>query len=258
MDLSICCIKECDRPSVALGLCVNHWRRNRKYGSPIALKHHSGTLRGVPPREKFERRILKTANGCWEWAGSRDVDGYGVFMAELDGVLYKRAHRFSFAMHKHAPPSRVPVCHSCDNPPCVNPDHLWLGTNLENQRDKWAKGRGRGGGGQKNAHAILTPEQVAEILRDARTYAELAHVYGVSASTIGSIKQRLTWRDVPGESVKVKRIGPRRGVSEKITPAIVKEIRASGATLKELAAQHGVSPQTICDIRKRRSWSHIE
>lgn len=257
MDFSICCIKECDKPSIALGLCVNHWRRNRKYGSPVATQSHSGLFRGLTAEARFLAQIRKRANGCWEWTGGRDKDGYGVFMGEIGGVLYKKAHRFSYAFHNGARPSSS-VCHECDNPACVNPAHLWHGSTLENQQDKWAKGRGRGGSGQKNGHAILTRKQVAKILRDARTYTEIAADYGVSASTIGSIKQRISWRSVAGEPVKAKRISPRRGVSEKITPAIVKEIRASGAALKELAAKHGVSPQTICDIRKRRSWSHIE
>lgn len=258
MDLSICCIKGCDKPSVALGLCVNHWRRNRKYGSPVALAKHSGSFRGVPTETRFLTRVKKRESGCWEWGGGRDQDGYGVFRGEAGGVLFHRAHRYSYAIHSGPIPSGVHVCHKCDNPPCVNPDHLFLGANADNQRDKWAKGRGRGGAGENHHSAILTRKQVAAILRDARPYTELAADYGVSASTVGSIKQRISWRSVKGEPVRAKRVSPMRGKSEKITPEIVKEIRNSGATLKELASMYGVSPQTICDIRKRRSWSHIE
>jgi hypothetical protein len=257
-DLSVCCIKGCESPALALGLCNKHWRRNRKYGSPVALRSYAALGRGLPPETRFRMCIKKRASGCWEWMAARDRDGYGVFKGEIDGILYKKAHRFSFALHNGPIPAGLQVCHHCDNPSCCNPEHLWLGTVRANQQDKWEKGRGRAANGEASGRAKLTKKQVARILADARPYSAIAADYGVTASTIGSIKQRVSWRTVPGEPVKAKRVSPRRGVSEKITPAIVREIRRSPESGRELARRFGVTPQTICDIRKRRSWAHVK
>lgn len=258
LDLSVCCIKGCDKPTLALGLCVNHWRRNRKYGSPVALKSHSGRFRGMPAQDRFEMQVKKT-DACWLWRGSTDKDGYGVFKAEHDGVLYQKAHRFSFALHKGHPPFGLHVCHSCDNPQCVRPDHLFLGTSAENMADKMAKGRHRWMRGEDAGHAILTEDQARSVIGDARPYAQIAADYGVTASAIGDIKNRKSWRHLGAEKgVKAKRVSPRRGVSDKLTPDDIRAIRASDDTGVALAARYGITKQSVTDIRKRRSWAHVE
>lgn len=81
--------------------------------------------------------ISKT-DGCWKWLASKDRDGYGNF--KIDGKVF-RAHRISFELFNgEIPPGKL-VCHTCDTPNCVNPDHLFLGTDLDNSNDKIAKGR---------------------------------------------------------------------------------------------------------------------
>lgn len=93
------------------------------------------------PADRFWERVQKT-DDCWLWTGSTDKDGYGWFW--VDGKT-ATAHRFSYALHNDgAIPDGLYVCHSCDNPPCVNPDHLWLGTNQDNMDDCARKGRRRG------------------------------------------------------------------------------------------------------------------
>jgi hypothetical protein len=88
--------------------------------------------------DKFWARVDKQPDGCWEWQGCRTPKNYGVF-----GIKRKHwlAHRFAF-YHAVGPfdPSLL-VCHKCDNPPCVNPDHLFLGTQLDNIQDCLRKGR---------------------------------------------------------------------------------------------------------------------
>lgn len=82
---------------------------------------------------QFFQKVSKT-DSCWLWTGSKDAKGYGFFKG-------KRAHRASYEFFKEELIKGLCVCHTCDNPPCVNPDHLWLGTNHENILDSVKKGR---------------------------------------------------------------------------------------------------------------------
>jgi hypothetical protein len=241
-------------------MCDKHGKRNQRYGSPFVTVNH--VMRGLPPDVRFRRYYREVASGCWEWKGSVDQDGYGIFNATFNGVRHHRAHRFSWAFHTLSGIGKdMEVCHSCDNPRCVNPGHLWLGTTADNQADRWRKGRGKNPKGEGHVDAILTEKQVRAILADPRPQAEIAHDYGVAATTIGSIKQRKSWAHL--KDVTVRRnprggAGHRRGKSEVMTPEIVREIRASDAAGTELAAKHGVSKQLITAIRKRRAWAHID
>lgn len=261
LDPNVCCIKGCDEPVVALGLCNKHWRRNRRYGSPVALKSHSGSMKGLSAEDRFLLQVKKT-EGCWLWAAATDKDGYGIFRGSVGGMMYTKAHRFSYVFYTgEVIPAGLVVMHSCDNPRCVNPDHLSLGTTLDNMRDKIAKGRARVPQGESSPHSALTEDQVRAILLDARPYAQIAADYGVAASTIGSIKQRISWRSLEVEQVgHAKRIGQRgaKQWSTHLTDDNVREIRSSGLTGKELADKFDLSPQAICDIRKRRSWKHVK
>lgn len=258
MSYTNCCIKECENPVLALGLCNKHWQRNRKFGSPVAIQSHSGLFRGLLAPERFEKQIRKTET-CWLWLGAKDKNGYGVFKGEVGGVLFQRAHRYAYALHTGDLLIGMQAMHSCDNPSCVNPAHLSSGTNADNMRDKAQKGRCRPMSGEQSAAAILTETQAAEILADPRPYTTIAADYGVSASTVGSIKQRHSWRHLAGEAVKHRRVG-KRGEScyaSKLTAQDVLDIRASTDTGKSLSEKYGVSQQSITDIRKRRSWKHI-
>ncbi len=191
--MDICCIKGCEKNVIALGLCINHWRRNKLYGSPMAYKSHSGLFRGLNAVDRFWKQTKK-GNGCWLWTSCVDKNGYGMFRGVVNGVPLTRAHRFSYALHKGAIGESMQVCHQCDNPRCVNPDHLFLGTCKENQQDKWRKGRGRVAYGEKSGTAILTEAKALAILKDPRTYTQIAAEYNVAPSTIGSIKQRVSWQ----------------------------------------------------------------
>lgn len=253
----VCCIKGCDEKPISNGLCVNHLRFTQKYGSPVARKQALYLWRRLSYEERFWTWVRKS-DGCWTWQASRDKDGYGNFRAEHDGVIYTKAHRYSYALHKGKVPSLLQVCHTCDNRPCVRPDHLFLGTSRENHLDKMAKGRHRGPSGEGHPFARLTEEQAKAILSDPRPYAQIANEYGVHKQTISSLKNRDSWAHLGGEIVKAKRISPRRGKSDKVTPEIVREIRTSTERGVDLAARYGLKPQDITDIRKRRSWAHID
>ena len=246
---------------MSLGLCNRHWRRTRKYGSPVANKGHSGMLVGLPASERFYRQIKKTPK-CWLWAGATDGDGYGIFSGAVGNQVFKRAHRFSWSFHTGEVLLRgMMICHKCDNPRCVNPDHLFAGTALDNMRDMIAKGRRRTPSGEDAPKAKLTAKQVKAILRDPRPYALIAADYGVAATTIGSVKQRVSWAGLKaGPVARAPKIGMRgeRNYQARFTEADIRHIRATTERGKDLAQRFGVTPAAITNIRKRRTWAHVK
>ena len=258
INSEICCIKHCEKPVLALGMCNAHWRRNRLYGSPVARRSLSGMFKCLSAEERVNRQVIKK-DGCWGWRGSVDKDGYPIFKGAVNGVEYRRATRYSFALHKGEDPGGRQVCHCCDNPTCSNPDHLFLGTIADNMADKIAKGRLRVARGEGSGRAVLSERDVVSILGDPRPYAAIGAEYGVAAATIGSIKARASWGHLDEPVVKGSNRGRHRvGASDKLNVEIVREIRASSERGRDLAAKFGVSQQTITDIRKYRSWKHVE
>lgn len=133
------------------------------------------------------------SDSCWTWSGHRDRQGYG----ELHHRgMYLRAHRVAWQLMNGPIPDGLHVLHHCDNPPCVNPAHLFLGTNADNVADKTAKGRGRGGRGEAHRNAKLTADQVREIRELAAsglTQREIAARYGVRHTAIGKILRGERW-----------------------------------------------------------------
>jgi hypothetical protein len=140
----------------------------------------------------FWSRVNKT-QGCWLWTAGRDPAGYGNFA--MHGVSYK-AHRFSWMLQYGEPPSGMYICHRCDNPGCVNPQHLFCGTNSENQLDAVRKLRKRVG--EMHHMAKLTGPEVREIKRllDLVSQERLAARYGVARSTIAHIAHGVTWKQI--------------------------------------------------------------
>lgn len=144
--------------------------------------------------KRFWGNVKKIPDGCWEWQGPRNF-GYG--KACYMGRQNWRAHRLSYILHKGEIPSGLAVCHSCDNRACVNPNHLWLGTNAENTVDRVKKGRSASG--VRHGSAKLSPESIKEILSTPRVTGtgwsvRLAKKFGVSVSLICSIGRREVWK----------------------------------------------------------------
>ena len=139
----------------------------------------------------FGRWFDANIDGCWPWTGALDRDGYGVFC--YIGKVYK-AHSMALRLDGRPVPKGMYACHHCDNPSCVNPAHLYVGTPLENSRD--AKDRGRVPVGEKHYLAKLTEKDVLEIRASDLTCAKLAMQFGVSLSNISFIRTGKSWRHV--------------------------------------------------------------
>lgn len=150
--------------------------------------------------ERFADRFwskVDPSGDCWEWTAHRKPGGYGQFTVTKG--QFHTAHAVSYALtHGPIPPGMV-ICHRCDNPPCVNPDHLFMGTQVDNALDMFAKGRGNRAVGTANASARLTEDNVRTIRRTPRGprfLMVLAETYGVSTRTISKIRAHQTWRHV--------------------------------------------------------------
>ncbi len=145
--------------------------------------------------ESFNLKFVKYES-CWEWTGSKNRKGYGQF--RIKNIMYI-AHRFSYELFKGPIPEGLFVCHSCDNPSCVNPGHLWVGTAKDNAMDRERKKRGNGPGEKCNRHK-LTETQVKEIREKyvPWTYSlrRLAKEYGVSAVAIHLIITNKNWSSI--------------------------------------------------------------
>jgi hypothetical protein len=184
-------------------MCSSHYRRFRKHGEsginrPIVEKR---SFPHIPANDRFWMSVKK-GSGCWEWIGTKQDAGYGRIIISGKAVL---AHRMSFEMHKGIIPPGMQVCHKCDNPPCVNPDHLFLGTAKDNAQDCISKGR-KNAVGPKGRRVIdgvagnnrkLTPSDVLKIREDAvngMPNSDIAKKFNVSDSTISRIVNRNNWR----------------------------------------------------------------
>lgn len=257
----ICCIKNCDSPVSHLGMCLNHWRMNRKYGSPVAARPLSAQNRGLSDEEKFWKSVKKT-DTCWLWIAARDRDGYGRLSVVIYGVRTRFAHRYSYMLHTGVVLDKYQlVMHSCDNPSCVNPDHLTAGSPAENSADMVRKGRNQAGiRSQAQKVAKLSDDSVLAILRDPRQYDVIAHEYSVHRQTVLDIKARRTRFFVeidPSEIIRNKRGAKGESRSKNLKELDIRRIRDGNESGSSLAREYGVSPATITDIRKRRSWRHI-
>ena len=154
----------------------------------------------TPIHIRFWRQVERRNEGeCWPWIGSKDRAGYGGISEGPGGCHNLRAHRVSWELHHGEIPDGQQVCHRCDNPPCVNPAHLFIGTAKDNKLDEMRKGRHIQG--ERQHLAKFTEAQVQEI---RALYAAggvglrtIAKRYGASSYAVWSILKRLTWKHVP-------------------------------------------------------------
>lgn len=178
--------RNCQEPFLA-----SRWRMSTKRKYPAAycsVKCSSGHATSSPAEGRFWAKVDKRGPAeCWLWMGSKHERGYGQLW--LNGKIM-RAHRFSWELVNGPFPEGMKACHRCDTPSCVNPSHIFLGSDLDNSRDCIEKGRHL---------SKLTVEKVSAIKRLVRKHGDstaIARLLGVSTTAIRSIARGKTWRDV--------------------------------------------------------------
>ena len=136
--------------------------------------------------------VKNDKTGCWEWAKTKNRQGYGEVWISKSGEQKKwPAHRASWTVFRGPIPDGMFVCHKCDNPPCINPDHLFIGTQADNVADSTRKKRRAYG--TRNVNAKLSRDAVEKIRSDTRSQRKIAKDYGVSQVQICNIKNGKVW-----------------------------------------------------------------
>ena len=197
-----CCIEGCDREEYSKGMCSVHYNRARE-GRNMAAPVRQ-VLRGLSDADRIRAKVLVTESGCWEWQASRTPLGYGQMRFQGTREL---AHRASWVVFKGPIPAdesaygTLGVLHRCDNPPCVNPDHLFLGDQSSNTLDSISKNRWnpdarRGCKGEAHGRAVVTEDIVREIRASTETPLQCAARYGLSIGAVRHILGRRSWRHV--------------------------------------------------------------
>ena len=169
------------------------------------LPDYSARKRGLPTMPLDERlkanMVVNVTTGCWEWQGSKR-NGYGriTIGSRKDGTRrVAMAHRVSYELFKGEIPDGMEICHKCDNPCCINPNHLFAGTRQDNIDDREQKGRNNPPKGEHNGRAKLTKSQIVEIRQkhqQGATLRGLGREYGVNKTTIADIVSGKHWVDV--------------------------------------------------------------
>jgi hypothetical protein len=179
----------------SLSLCYKHYVRYKTHGSVGFKKHARGTL-----EERFWNYVdKKSEDECWHWTGQILSNGYGRISVGAKTEGSEGAHRVSWKLaNKQEIPEGMFVMHKCDNPTCVNPHHLSIGTPKENTQDMIAKGRKRtvAPKGEGNGKSLLNEEQVRTIRASKLSHAALARELGVSPNCVRGVRTGRTWTHI--------------------------------------------------------------
>ncbi len=184
-----CRAKNCEGEHFARGLCSRHYRRHQLGKDIDAPSYFDKT-----PKERLFERVVKTTS-CWNWTGStRPTGWYGCISVNGKNVS---THRLSYEIHIGPIPKGLCVLHKCDNPLCVNPDHLFLGTSKDNVIDSVDKGRNAKG---EFCNKLNMTEGDVRIIRDLVSagckQCYIVDFFGLKKMTVGEIVRRKTWKHI--------------------------------------------------------------
>ncbi len=216
------------------------------------------TLEGYVDR--FWSRVDKKGpDDCWEWNRNILKNGYGQFWCG-EPVL---AHRFSYeAINGEGSARGMKVLHRCDNPPCCNPDHLFLGTSKDNMDDKHQKGRQRYIKGDECSWSKLTESDVKEIrelIAQGMVQRRIAEKYNVHPATICYINKNASWN----HNGEIRKRGQPKGeecFQSKLNSGDVlkiKELISKGISQQRIANEFDISQTLVARIKSGRAWKHI-
>lgn len=178
-----CSFPGCHGNHKAHGLCSGHYMQHRSGKELAPLQHRVvGTV-----EERFWHYVHR-GDSCWEWVGGMWPNGYG--RLNVNGSM-DYAHRISYEINKGSIPPELEIRHQCHNKKCVNPDHLLVGTHIENMQDSVRDGMTSRG--ESHGSVKLTADQVVAIREDPRAQKVIANDYGISQPAVSDIKTRRTW-----------------------------------------------------------------
>lgn len=203
-------------------------------------------------KERFDEKWVEDPDtSCWNWMGSKHNAAMGYGRISTKGI-WKLAHRVSYELHKGEISEGFLVCHTCDNPLCVNPDHLFLGTHDDNMKDMVDKKRSPLG--YRNNSNKLTEEQVMNIFNDNGSMTKIAEKYNIHRITVNNIKLGKIWSWLTGK----KYIKPKRSKgNSKLTEEQVVEIFYDNRKLSEIEKEYNINRHIIWRIKTKKAWKHV-
>lgn len=187
----VCQVEDCNNEHSCKGYCVRHYNRFKRYNDPL---YPNQLIPRTNPDEFWEKVAKGNEKDCWLWQGGLFSTGYGQFTFYIDGRKWSAAHRIAYFLHYGVIPKGLKVCHKCDTPQCVNPFHLFLGSQADNMRDMAEKGRSLKG--EKHSLSKLTETQVIQLkklLAGGLSLTKAARMFNVNRATISDIKHGRTW-----------------------------------------------------------------
>lgn len=194
--MRLCAIEGCGRKHYGNGFCNKHYKANRTNGDPLVNKRSVHR----PLVERFWEKVI-VKEGCWDWSGAKTLLGYCVIRDEYPKKGNQFGHRVSYTIHKGEISDGMNILHKCDNPSCVNPDHLEQGTQKQNVHDMMAKGRRTktiGLKGSDSPRSKLTWDDVRKIREllseGVLRQKDIGEMFSVTGATINYIHLNKTWK----------------------------------------------------------------
>lgn len=231
----------CGKRVNARGLCDTHYKQHKRAGT---LPERTKTTHLEINDRLKHLSIVDYNTGCHNWRGLLNPSGYGIIGYHGKWL----AHRLSYTLKYGEIPKGINVCHKCDNPKCINTEHLFLGTQADNIHDMISKKRNIVGA--DCGKSLLTDDDVGKIRNDTRVQSIIAKEYGVSRTNISAIKTGRAWKHVNGK------------LSEKHTKKVLTEddvrmIRLDNRVHHIIASEYGVSRSNISAVKSNKSFKNM-